>query len=100
MAGVFAFRGTQPWSLSDWLIDFNYDKEPVEWWQPPPAAAPSAHVSEVPNGIHNSEECEACGPQARSLGKSLYKKCPNFKNPVVVHKPQCEVQACTLHAGP
>lgn len=69
VAGVFAFRGTQPWSLSDWIIDFNYDKEPIDWWQPPPTAAPSSHVSEVPNGVH-SDDCKTCGPQARPLKSS------------------------------
>ncbi|KAK9915715.1 hypothetical protein WJX75_003049 [Coccomyxa subellipsoidea] len=69
VAGVFAFRGTQPWSLSDWIIDFNHDKEPIDWWQPPPTAAPSSHVSEVPNGIY-SDDCKTCGPQAH--GGFLY----------------------------
>ncbi|BDA43941.1 probable lipase at C-terminar half [Coccomyxa sp. Obi] len=35
VAGVFAFRGTQPWSLSDWLIDFDYEKKAVDWWLDP-----------------------------------------------------------------
>ncbi|CAL8469927.1 g9469 [Coccomyxa elongata] len=35
VAGVFAFRGTQPWSLSDWLIDFDYEKKAVDWWKDP-----------------------------------------------------------------
>jgi hypothetical protein len=32
VAAVFAFRGTQPWSVSDWIIDFDYYAEDVEWW--------------------------------------------------------------------
>ena len=37
VAGVFAFRGTQPWSLSDWIIDFDHEKRLVDWWLDPGA---------------------------------------------------------------
>ena len=46
VAGVFAFRGTQPWSLSDWLIDFDYEKKAVEWWNDPASTAIVQHVPE------------------------------------------------------
>lgn len=42
VAGVFAFRGTQPWSLSDWLIDFDYEKKAVDWWKDPEATKQTA----------------------------------------------------------
>ena len=86
VAGVFAFRGIQLWSLSDCLIYFDYEKKAVEWWKHPvePQIIPEIIKYEQLNDTTEPIRAKdpmvcAISSEVLSLPKLLFRVCaPQF----------------------
>eukprot|EP00884_Botryococcus_braunii_P018733 jgi/Botrbrau1/5543/Bobra.0023s0027.2 len=75
---VFAFRGTEPWNVCDWLSDVNYLTRTIDWWTVPNGKElPKAHQGFLYGAESVTEVYKFCLNGSKKKGYNRTRICNN-----------------------